>query len=67
MHGMLPMLEYISNWKPALYFPNHCKVCRMEVETVEHLWKCTEEETTKERERHWWKALRASDRTVIEH
>lgn len=42
IHGMLPALEYMGKRKPALYFTNHCKVCRIEVESVEHLWKCTE-------------------------
>jgi len=40
MHGMLPTLSYMKQWRPDLYETDICRMCELEREDTEHLWRC---------------------------
>ncbi|KAI1292759.1 hypothetical protein EDD11_008590 [Mortierella claussenii] len=40
IHGMLPTLSYMKNWRPDLYDTDICRMCELEVEDIEHIWTC---------------------------
>jgi ribonuclease HI len=41
MHGMLPTLSYMKQWRPDLYETDICRMCELDREDTEHLWKCS--------------------------
>ncbi|KAF9897455.1 hypothetical protein BX616_005561, partial [Lobosporangium transversale] len=40
VHGMLPTLTYMRQWRPDLYETDICRMCEQEQEDIEHLWRC---------------------------
>ena len=40
LHGMLPTMSYLKEWRPDLYTTNRCRVCRNAREDTRHIWTC---------------------------
>ncbi|KAF9146069.1 hypothetical protein BGX20_006881, partial [Mortierella sp. AD010] len=56
LHGMLPTLVYMKHWRPDLYNTDICRVCEMDREDTQHLWRCAM--TLEKQLQGWEKAVK---------